>query len=267
MKPYYQDDWVTIYHGDFREDLLNLRDMVDLLTTDPPYGTTSCAWDTVIPFNVMWRQFLPLVKPDTPMIFTTSQPFTSALLMSNPEMFRHEWIYQKRCASNFAQAKYAPMKEHENVLVFGKGKVNYYPIKEERVGSGAERVRHKFSDATRHKSGEFVGSMKGEYNDTADTLRYPSSVQEFNNRAVGDRGFHPTQKPLELFKYLVKTYSLEKQIVLDPFMGSGTTLLASKSLQRYCIGIEIEEKYCEIAAKRCSQSVFNFSELAPEVKE
>ena len=255
MKPYYQDKWVTIYHGDCREILPQLDVKVDLIVTDPPYGITSCSWDTVIPLDVMWSLILPSVKLDAGIIFTASQPFSSALVMSNPTLFRHEWIYKKRCASNFAQASYAPMKEHESILVFGKQKVNYYPIKEQRQGSGDNRIKYKFSEATRHKSGEFVGAMSGEFDDTADKLRFPSSVQEFNNRASGDRGLHPTQKPVELFKYLIRTYSLEGETILDPFLGSGTTCYCAKKLNRYSIGIEIEEKYCEIAAKRCSQSV------------
>ena len=262
MKPYYQDECVTIYHGDCREILPELAKMipkVDLVLTDPPYGTTACSWDTIIPFEQMWDGILRLTKDNTPIIFTTSQPFTSALIMSNPKMFRHEWIYKKRCASNFAQASYSPMKEHENILVFGKGKVNYYPIKEARQGSGGNRVKYKFSEATRHKSGEFVGSMNGDFCDTSGELHYPSSIQEFNNRAQGDRGLHPTQKPVDLFRYLIETYSLEKNVILDPFMGSGTTLVASKLLNRRCGGIEIEEKYCEIAAKRCSQSVMKLA--------
>jgi len=257
-KPYYQDEWVAIYLGDCRFILPDLP-KVDLILTDPPYGTTACSWDTVIPFDVMWGLVLPLVNQSTPIIFTASQPFSSALVMSRPELFRHSWIYKKRCASNFAQAKYAPMKEHEDVLVFGLGKVNYYPIKEVRQGSGSERVKHSFSEATRHKSGEFVGAMRGEFDEMADELRYPSSVQEFNNRAKGDRGLHPTQKPSALFKYLVETYTQKGDIVLDFCLGSGTTALACKKLNRKCIGIEIEEKYCEIAAKRCSQGVFNLN--------
>ncbi len=255
-KPYYQDDAVVIYHADCREILPLIPDKsIDLVLTDPPYGITSCSWDAVIPFEQMWRCFLPAVKDNAGIIFTASQPFSSALVMSKPELFRHEWIYKKRCASNFAQASYAPMKEHESILVFGKQKVNFYPQKETRVGSGAERVKHKFSEATRHKSGEFVGKMDGEFNDTADTLRFPSSVQEFNNRASGDRGLHPTQKPVELFKYLIQTYSLENNIILDPFLGSGTTLVCAKKLGRKAIGIEIEEKYCQIAVERLRQSV------------
>jgi len=264
MKSYYQDKYVQIYLDDCCEILPQLP-KVDLVLTDPPYGITACKWDGVIPFDEMWRGLLQVVKDGTPLVFTTSQPFTSALVMSNPKMFRHEWIYKKRCASNFAQASYAPMKEHESVLVFGNGKVNYYPIKENRVGSGSERVKHKFSKATRHKSGEFVGRMNGAFDDIADELRYPSSVQEFNNRARGDRGLHPTQKPVELFKYFMKTYSQEGDIVLDPFLGSGTTAYCAKKLNRKCIGIEISEEYCEIAANRCRQEVMELSN--PERRE
>ena len=207
--PYYQDKWVTIYHGDCREILPELP-KVDLVLTDPPYGTTACSWDTVIPFNIMWDLVLPLVKQNTPIIFTASQPFSSALVMSKPSLFRHSWIYKKRCASNFAQAKYAPMKEHEDVLVFGLGKVNYYPIKEGRQGSGAERVKHNFNDTD---GGEFTSIKTAHPHPTE--LRYPSSVREINNRAVGDRGAHPTQKPLALFRYFVETYSKQNDIVLD----------------------------------------------------
>lgn len=261
IEPYYRDTTadIAIYCADCRSILPLIPDKsIDLVLTDPPYGITACAWDSPIPFGELWHNLLSVARDTTPIIFTTSQPFTSALVMSNPDLFRHEWIYKKRCASNFAQAKYSPMKEHESVLVFGKGKVNYYPIKEKRVGSGSERVKHKFSEATRHKSGEFVGVMQGEFDEMADELRYPSSVQEFNNRARGDRGLHPTQKPYELFKYFMETYSIVGNLVLDPFLGSGTTTYCAKKLNRKCIGIEIEEKYCEIAARRCSQGVFNF---------
>ncbi|KKL80952.1 hypothetical protein LCGC14_1999630 [marine sediment metagenome] len=260
--PYYQDSYVTIYLGDCREILPELP-KVDLVLTDPPYGTTACSWDTIIPLDTIWGLVLPLAGQGTPIIFTASQPFSSALVMSKPKLFRHSWIYKKRCASNFAQAKYAPMKEHEDVLVFGLGKVNYYPIKENRKGSGIERTKYKYTDKSRHASGDFVGNIKGDYdklNDSGnDELRYPSSVQEFNNRATGDRGLHPTQKPLSLFKYLIETYTRQDDTVLDFCLGSGTTALACKKLNRKCIGIEIEEKYCEIAAKRCSQSVMELN--------
>lgn len=244
-----------LYCGDCLELMKDIPDgSVEMILCDPPYGTTACAWDTVIPFEPMWEQLKRIVKPNGAVVFTASEPFAAALIMSNPTMFRHEWIYKKRCASNFAQAKYAPMKEHELVLVFGKNKVNYYPIKEERIGSGKSRVQYDFSDATRHKSGEFVGAMHGAYNPKASDMRYPSSVQEFNNRAKGDRGFHPTQKPVKLCEYLIKTYTQEGETVLDFTMGSGTTGVACVNTGRRFIGMELDEKYFQTAKSRIEEA-------------
>lgn len=240
-----------VIQGDCLEVMKNIPDKsIDMILCDLPYGTTACKWDTIIPFEPLWEQYKRIIKDNGAIVLTASQPFTSTLVMSNPDMFKYSWIYKKRCASNFAQAKYAPMKEHEDVLVFARGRVNYYPIKEERVGSGSERVKHLFSDATRHKSGEFVGAMNGEYNEKADELRYPSSVQEFNNRASGDRGFHPTQKPVALFEYLIKTYTNEGNLVLDNCAGSGTTGVACKNTNRNYILIEKEPEYIDIINKR-----------------
>ncbi len=237
--------------GDCLEVMKDIPDKsIDLVLTDPPYGITACAWDAVIPFPEMWSMLLRVAKDDTPIIFTASQPFTSAIVMSNPTLFKHEWIYKKLCASNFAQAKYAPMKEHESVLIFGKAKVNYYPIKEERQGSGGDRVKHKFNIT---RSGEFT-SIRDAL-PSPETERYPSSVQEFNNRAVGDRGLHPTQKPVELFRYFIETYSKDNDLILDPFLGSGTTAVVAYQLHRRYIGIEISPNYVKIAKKRLAQKM------------
>jgi site-specific DNA-methyltransferase (adenine-specific) len=244
-----------VIQGDCLEVMKDIPDKsVDMILADLPYGTTACKWDTIIPFEPLWEHYKRIIKDNGAIVLTASQPFTSIAVMSNLEMFKYSWIYKKRCASNFAQAKYAPMKEHEDVLVFAKGKVNYYPIKEERQGSGAERVKHSFSEATRHKSGEFVGAMSGEFNEMADELRYPSSVQEFNNRASGDRGFHPTQKPVALFEYLIKTYTNEGDLVLDNVAGSGTTGVACKNTNRNYILIEKEKEYIDIINKRLSET-------------
>ena len=136
---------------------------IDMIFCDLPYGETACKWDSIIPFEPLWEQYKRIIKDNGAIILTASQPFTSLLVASNLKMFKCEWIYKKRCASNFAQAKYMPMKEHESVLIFGKNKVNYYPIKEERQGSGKERAKYAYSDKSRHASGEFVGNIKGEY--------------------------------------------------------------------------------------------------------
>lgn len=272
-----------VIEGDCLDKLWDIPDKsVDMIFADLPYGTTACSWDTIIPFQPLWEQLERVIKDNGAMVFTASQPFTSVLVMSNPKLFRHEWIYQKRCASNFAQAKYAPMKEHESVLVFSKTKPKYFPIKEERVGSGLERSKYAYTDKSRHQSGDFVGSIKGEYTEMCencggsgdinigankcsfcngkgkkdagnDELRYPSSVQEFNNRATGDRGFHPTQKPVALLEYLIKTYTNEGDVVLDPTAGSGSTGVAAKNLNRKYILIEKEPKYIEIIKQRLTQ--------------
>lgn len=246
---------VELLKGDCLELMKDIPDgSVDLVLTDPPYGTTACKWDSVIPFEPMWEQLNRIIKPNGAIVFTASQPFTSALVMSNPKMFKCEWIYKKRCASNFAQAKYMPMKEHESVLVFGKNKVNYYPIKEQRVGSGAERAKYAYTDKSRHACGEFVGNIKGVYdkeNDSGnDAFRFPSSVQEFNNRAKGDRGSHPTQKPVALLEYLIRTYTNESETVLDFTMGSGSTGVACVNTGRNFIGIELDENYFNLSRER-----------------
>ena len=251
----YPDGYINqVICGDCLEVMKGIPDkIIDMILCDLPYGTTACSWDTIIPFELLWKQYKRIIKDNGAMVLTASQPFTGVLVMSNIKMFRHGWIYKKRCASNFTQAKYSPMKEHEDVLVFGKNRVNYYPIKEVRKGSGSERAKYKYTDASRKNSGEFVGKMKrgAVENDSGnEDLRFPSSVQEFNNRAVGDRGFHPTQKPVALFEYLIKTYTVKSDLVLDNCIGSGTTAVACVNLNRRFIGIDIEMKYCVDTIRR-----------------
>jgi site-specific DNA-methyltransferase (adenine-specific) len=250
---------VDLRLGDCLELMKNIPDKsVDMVFCDLPYGTTACKWDSVISFELMWKQLNRIVKENSAVVFTASQPFTTELIHSNIKQFKCEWIYKKRCASNFAQAKYMPMKEHESVVVFGKGKVKYYPIKEQRNGSGAERAKYAYTDKSRHACGDFVGNIKGVYdkeNDSGnDVLRYPSSVQEFNNRAKGDRGFHPTQKPVALCEYFIKTYTNEGETVLDFTMGSGSTGVACVNTNRNFIGIELDENYFNIAKNRIEEA-------------
>lgn len=250
---------VNLMLGDCLERMKEIESgSIDLILADPPYGTTACKWDSVIDLSLMWEQLKRVIKPNGAIVMTASQPFTTVLVASNMKEFKCSWIYKKRCASNFAQAKYMPMKEHEDVLVFCKGKSVYYPIKEERQGAGKQRAKYAYSDASRHASGEFVGSIKGDYDKSNDAgneeLRYPSSVQEFNNRASGDRGSHPTQKPVALMEYLIKTYTNEGDTVLDFTMGSGTTGVACANTSRKFIGIEMDENYFNIASKRIAEA-------------
>ena len=227
---------------------------IDMILADLPYGTTACKWDTIIPFEPLWEQYKRIIKPNGAIVLFGSQPFTSALVMSNPKMFKYEWIWEKAVGSNFAVLKYQPMKEHENVLVFSKGTHNYYPIMEERKGSGKERIKHKYN-ALESKTGEANGGLLNtERTGNYGKLRNPSSVQYFNNRE-GCRGLHPTQKPVALLEYLVRTYTNEGETVLDNTMGSGTTGVACVNTNRNFIGMELDEKYFEIAEKRINEAI------------
>jgi len=182
-------------------------------------------------------------------VLTASQPFTSALVMSNPDMFKYEWIWEKAVGSNFATLKYMPMKEHENILVFGKGRTIYNPQMQERKGSGKARSMYTYKSNT--VSGDAISNMvtnrSGEKYD--ENKRNPSSVQFFNNRE-DTRGLHPTQKPVALFEYLIKTYTNEGDLVLDNVAGSGTTGVAALNTNRNYILMEKEPEYVEIIKQR-----------------
>ena len=225
---------------------------VDLILTDPPYGTTQCKWDSIIPFEPMWKELKRIIKDNSAIIFTASQPFTSSLIMSNVEMFKYEWIWQKAVGSNFAVLKYQPMKEHENIIVFSRKTHKYFPIKEKRKGSGASRMNYGHNGSiTGETTGtqNFKGWKVGKYDKQ---LRNPSSVQYFNNREA-NRGLHPPQKPIALLEYLIKTYTNENDTVLDFTMGSGSTGVAAKNLNREFIGIELDKNYFDMAKKRIEE--------------
>jgi site-specific DNA-methyltransferase (adenine-specific) len=239
-----------LYNDDCLKILPTLLDnSVDLVLTDPPYGTTACKWDSIIPFEPMWKELKRITKDNSAIVFTASQPFTSALVMSNIKLFKYEWIWEKAVGSNFATLKYQPMKEHENILVFSKGTHKYFPIMQERKGSGSERLNYAHNGSTTGEANgmqEFSGWEVGKYDKN---LRNPSSVQYFNNRE-SCRGLHPTQKPIALLEYLIKTYTNEGDTVLDFTMGSGSTGVAAKNTNRKFIGIEMDKNYFDIAKKR-----------------
>ena len=252
----------TIHKGDCLELMPKLiKDKsIDMILCDLPYGTTACKWDTIIPFDKLWEQYERIIKLNGAIVLTASQPFTSALVMSNPKMFKYEWIWEKAVGSNFAALKYQPMKEHENILVFGKGTTIYNPIKEERKGSGKQRQKAGYTNSkATAKTGQFIGGIMDATKRTNDydELRYPSSIQYFNNRDK-DRGMHPTQKPTDLFEYLIKTYTNENDLVLDNTAGSGTTAIACLNTNRQFIVMEKEQKYYDIILKRVADFNKNF---------
>jgi len=242
---------IDLLKGDCLELMKQIPDSsVDAIITDPPYGTTACKWDSVIPFGPMWEQLNRIIKPNGAIVLSASQPFTSALIMSNPKNFKYEWIWKKNRGSNFASLKYQPFKEHESILVFSNKTHNYYPIKEARSESGKARAKYKVNASNTGKRGVLGGMKATDLGYIDKNLRNPSSVQKFNTEV----GKHPTQKPVELMEYLIKTYTNEGETVLDFTMGSGSTGVASKNLNRSFIGIEQDENYFNIAKKRINNN-------------
>ena len=239
---------MQLLHGDCLELMQGIPDKsVDMILCDLPYGTTACKWDAVIPFEPLWVQYKRLTKDNGAIVLFGSQPFTSALVMSNPDMFRYEWIWEKNRGSNFAVLKYQPMKEHENIIVFSKKTHKYKPIMQDRKGLGLARTKYDYNRTQNSKSEVMGGFLPkhGKHNGNNEK-RYPSSIQKFNK----DVGLHPTQKPVALIAYLIRTYTNEGETVLDNCMGSGTTGVACIQTGREFIGIEKDDQYFEIAKNR-----------------
>ena len=249
---------IQLLHGDCLELMKNIPDgSIDLILTDPPYQVTSCKWDVKVPFEPMWEQINKIIKPNGAIILFGNEPFSSALRMSNIKHYKYDWKYKKRIASNFATVKCQPMKHIEDIMVFSKKgkKINYYPIKQPRAESGKKRIQAKYKNNSK-KGGDFLGKIKRNvvqqtYNEN---LKFPENILEFNNRAKGDRGFHPTQKPVALGQYLIKTYTNKGGTVLDFTAGSGSFGVAAIKEGRNFIGIEKEEKYFDIMKERIDKA-------------
>ena len=228
-----------LYNGDCLEimDLLINRGVqVDAIICDPPYGTTACKWDSIIPFEPMWERLNNLIKPNGAIVLFGSEPFSSALRMSNIKNYKYDWIWDKKKGGNIMNLKYQPYKVHEIISVFNKH--NYYPIMTEQ----RERKSKTYS----------IGEANGikNYGDTRIyNKKYPKSIIEVSN--ANQKGkVHPTQKPVDLLEYLIKTYTNENELVLDFTMGSGSTGVACLNTNRKFIGIDLEEKYFNIAIDR-----------------
>lgn len=226
---------------------------VDMILADLPYGTTSCKWDNVIPFEPLWKHYWRVLKPNGAVVLFGSEPFSSHLRMSQIKHYKYDWVWEKTTASNFATAKYQPLKQHEYIAVFYRKTCGYFPIMEQRQGSGKKRIEAGYK--SNPSSGETTGfSISLRCGKNYSDLRYPKSVQTFNNKDPKERGLHPTQKPVTLLEYLIKTYTLEGETVLDNTMGSGSTGVACVNTGRQFIGIEQDEKYFAIAQKRIAEA-------------
>jgi site-specific DNA-methyltransferase (adenine-specific) len=236
-----------IYNEDCIEGMKLIDDKsIDMILCDLPYGTTACSWDIIIPFDKLWEQYKRIIKNNGAIILTASQPFTTDLINSNRDWFKYEWIWNKVAPANFNNAKYQPMKIHENILIFGKDKIKYNPIKEK---AKIENIRP--IDNKEHKANHYGGVH---YNNKCDIYnRFPKSIIKINKRNAECNPLniiHPTQKPVALFEYLIRTYSNENDIILDNCMGSGTTAIACLNLNRKYIGFELDKQYYDLSIKR-----------------
>ena len=223
---------------------------IDAIITDPPYGTTQCKWDSVIPFEPLWKQYERIIKDNGAIVLFGVQPFTSALIMSNPKLFRYHWVWVKNKVTGFTNAKKQPLRNTEDIVVFYKKPPLYNP-------QGIVYINRK------RRNGKSVGGevLRTDINKSAGKGKLRTAgfeyIQEFINYPrqtlevkCETKTVHPTQKPVELFEYLIKTYTLPGEVVLDNCIGSGTTAIACINTGRNFIGIEIEEKYVKIARER-----------------
>ena len=231
---------IELLQGDCLELMKDIPSgSVDMILADLPYGTTANKWDSIIPFEPLWEQYERIVKEDGAIVLTAQTPFDKVLGVSNLKLLRYEWIWEKNRGTGHLNAKKMPMKNHENILVFYKKLPVYNPQMREGQpytrpsGAGSSNYREMERVITKHTKG-----------------RYPLSV--LNHRVV-ERTIHPTQKPVELFEYLIKTYTNEGDTVLDNVMGSGTTGVACKNLSRNFIGMELDEEYFKIATERINE--------------
>lgn len=235
-----------IYNEDCLIGMQNIPDnFIDCIICDLPYGTTRNEWDDIIPLDKLWEQYKRISKPTTPIILFSQQPFTAKLIMSNLKMFRYEWIWQKDNSTGFLNANRMPLKIHENILVFYEKLPTYNP-----------QMRQGFKPYMRYRKNHLSGNY-GNYNGwnsgSKDGSRYPIDVIRFD-KDRGDVLFHPTQKPVKLIEYLIRTYSNQTDIILDNCIGSGTTAVAAFNTNRHFVGFEKDEKYFKLAEKRIKEN-------------
>jgi len=237
----------SVINADCLEAMKYIKDKsIDMVLCDLPYGTTACKWDVIIPFEPLWEQYKRIIKDNGAIVLTASQPFTSALVMSNINQYKHCWVWNKKQMGNFANAKYMPLQIKEDILVFASGKVNYYP----QMRKGKMRKKGGGTKQT-ETMGNFIKLEHFSINDNY----YPTNIlNDFPNCSRKKDRLHPTQKPVALFEYLIKTYTSVGDVVLDNTIGSGTTAVAAINTGRNFIGIEMDKGYCDIANKRIQEA-------------
>jgi site-specific DNA-methyltransferase (adenine-specific) len=243
----FRNDNIWLMQGDCLERMKEIPDgSVDMVLTDPPYGTTACKWDSIIPLEPMWEQLKRIVKPNGAIVMTASQPFTSILVCSNLKWFKYDTVYEKSHATGHLNANKMPMRKHESILVFYSKLPVYNP---QKVKKSLSNIR---PDKRVAKTSECYGKFDPNSKRTEEKdVAFPTSINLFNNSTTGgDRGLHPTQKPVALMEYLIKTYTNEGETVLDFTFGSGTTGVACTNLNRNFIGIELDDNYFNVGKER-----------------
>jgi DNA modification methylase len=232
---------IKLIHGDCLDVFDQINSLVSLVLCDPPYGTTQCSWDTIIPLDRMWKMIDSVSNESTPIVLFGAEPFSSMLRMSNIKNFKYDWVWDKVKGTGFLNARKQPMRNHEIVSVFYKKQCSYYPIK-------TNGHKNKVSYRSGNMNTDVYGKMNKDYKYES-TERFPRSIQVFSTDTQNS-SFHPTQKPVALLEYLIKTYTKEGDTVLDFCMGSGSTGVACINTNRNFIGIEKDSKYFSIAKKR-----------------
>ena len=242
---------IQLYHGDCLEEMKNIPDKsIDMILCDLPYWTTQNKWDSIIPLEPLWKQYKRIIKDNGAIVLFAQTPFDKVIGASNLKMLKYEWIWEKQQGTGFLNAKKMPLKKHENILVFYKKLPIYNP---QMIGNEIRTIKRNKNGKTTDNYGKFTYDEQSTY-----VGRYPTSILSFDR---DKNKLHPTQKPVALLEYLIKTYTNEGEIVLDNCMGSGSTGVACININRKFIGIELEEKYFEMAKNRIEEAQNNIKEI------
>jgi site-specific DNA-methyltransferase (adenine-specific) len=239
---------MKLYKGNCLDIMKTIQDKsIDAIITDPPYGTTACKWDSVIDFGLMWEQLNRIIKPNGAIVLFGSEPFCSTLRMSNIKNYKYDWIWQKSHATGHLNSKRQPLRQHENICVFYKKQSVYNPQMTDKTYIDKRTISGADSNA------DIYGDFKKVERQIPITKGYPKTIQYFAKIKGGEGGKHPTQKPVALMEYLIKTYTNKNETVLDFTMGSGSTGIACINTNRNFIGIEMDDNYFNIAKKRIKE--------------
>lgn len=249
-------DNATLLLGDCLERMAEIPDgSVDMVLCDLPYGITHNKWDAIIPLEPLWAHYWRVCKPNAAIVLTASQPFTSALVMSQVKAFKYQWIWEKSKATGFLNAKKQPLRAHEDVLIFYQAQPTYNP----QMGIGQPYLKKGGpNNSENYKPGLYCRAKEN------DGQRYPRTVVQFSSVSHGD---HPTQKPVALMEYLIRTYTNPGETVMDNCFGSGTTGVACVNTRRKFIGIERDERYFDIAVRRIKEASMQSQLFAPSATE